>query len=313
MELRESLVHLSDNYIEQKEEIFTGNVLANHLRKVIPSLVASLLGAQDRYYVKGSAGQSNWANIPWIAIMDLTITKSPQNGFYLVYLLREDGKGLYLSLNQGVTDLKKKYGRSVSRALEISGSDFREQLKYSKNGLIEGPIDLAASQKGSLGNLYEHGAIYSLYYESGNFPDNETLENDLEEFITLYLQLVLNLSVGSSGQAEDDEMGLSIEDGTKLRQHKRVERNQALSKKVKKVQGFTCKACGFDFEKKYGEVGKGFIEAHHLTPVSEIKGRKVGLDPVKDFAVLCSNCHRMIHKTEFVDKVEEFRTSYIVS
>lgn len=274
MKLRESLVHLSDNYIEQKEEIFTGNALANHLRKVIPSSVVSLLGAQDRYCVKGSAGQSNWANIPWIAVMDITITTSPQNGFYLVYLLREDGKGLYLSLNQGVTDLKKKYGRSVSRALEIGGSDFREQLKYSKNGLIEGPIDLAASQKGSLGNLYEHGAIYSLYYESGNFPDNETLENDLEEFITLYLQLVLNLSVGSSGQAEDDEMGLSIEDGTKLRQHKRVERNQALSKKVKKVQGFTCKACGFDFEKNTEKLVRGSLRLTTLHRLAKSRAGK---------------------------------------
>jgi 5-methylcytosine-specific restriction protein A len=39
----------------------------------------------------------------------------------------------------------------------------------------------------------------------------------------------------------------------------------------------------------------------------------MGLDPLKDFTVLCSNCHRMIHKTEFVDRVEEFKAKYLIS
>jgi 5-methylcytosine-specific restriction protein A len=62
----------------------------------------------------------------------------------------------------------------------------------------------------------------------------------------------------------------------------------------------------------YGEVGKGFIEAHHLTPLYSLKGQKVTLDPRRDFSVLCSNCHRMIHRTEFVSKVAEFRAEYVV-
>jgi len=309
---KESIDHLIENYLVEKTNVFTGNVLANHLRNTIPENVRKALGENDRYYVKGSAGQSDWANVPWISVLDRTVTTSPQTGFYLVYLLREDGAGVYLSLNQGVTNLKEKYGKSVSDVLRVRASDFNAQLKFQYKGSTEGPIDLASSKKGSLGDLYQHGAIYSIYYEKGKIPDDSQLEQDLAAFVDLYLKMVVNQSVSDGSNIEEDEAGLGVEDGTKLREHKRIERNQKLAKKVKELQGYKCSACGFDFEKKYGEIGKGFIEAHHLTPVYKIKGKKVGLDPVKDFSVLCSNCHRMIHKTQFVDRVEEFKAQYVI-
>ncbi|MDD3468721.1 MAG: hypothetical protein PHE53_01930 [Thermoguttaceae bacterium] len=33
--------------------------------------------------------------------------------------------------------------------------------------------------------------------------------------------------------------------------------------------GTVCVVCGFDFEKAYGERGRGFIHVHHLTPLSQ--------------------------------------------
>jgi predicted HNH restriction endonuclease len=52
--------------------------------------------------------------------------------------------------------------------------------------------------------------------------------------------------------------------------------------------------CGFDFEMVYGELGTGFAEVHHLRPLSEL------VQPVSttlaDLAVICANCHRMIHR-----------------
>lgn len=97
-----------------------------------------------------------------------------------------------------------------------------------------------------------------------------------------------------------------------MRIHKRIERNKKLSNKVKKLKGYTCEACAFNFEKRYGEIGKGFIEAHHLTPFSALRGERIALDPVKDFAVLCSNCHKMIHRSAFVSEIKEFRAAYVV-
>ena len=50
----------------------------------------------------------------------------------------------------------------------------------------------------------------------------------------------------------------------------------------------------FDFQIVYGDLGKGFIEAHHRTPLSELKGEKT--TKLDDLALVCSNCHRMLHK-----------------
>lgn len=54
--------------------------------------------------------------------------------------------------------------------------------------------------------------------------------------------------------------------------------------------------CGFDFEKRYGKIGGGFIHVHHLTPVSEIgKEYVVDPDPRNDLRPVCPNCHEMLH------------------
>ncbi|GAA4270438.1 HNH endonuclease [Hyunsoonleella aestuarii] len=59
--------------------------------------------------------------------------------------------------------------------------------------------------------------------------------------------------------------------------------------------GAICAACEFDFEDKYGDIGKGFIHVHHLVPISEI-GKSYKVDPINDLIPVCPNCHAMIHK-----------------
>ncbi|MFN3492784.1 MAG: HNH endonuclease [Anaerolineales bacterium] len=62
-----------------------------------------------------------------------------------------------------------------------------------------------------------------------------------------------------------------------------------------KKYGASCSVCGFDFGKKFGEIGAGFIHVHHLKPLSEIrKGYK--LNPVEDLRPVCPNCHAMLHQ-----------------
>ena len=113
-------------------------------------------------------------------------------------------------------------------------------------------------------------------------------------------------------EREDDEVDLGEEDLRKLRVHKSIERNLKLAHRAKKLLGYKCIACNLDFREKYGELGKGFIEAHHLTPLSKLKGQIVTLDPKKDFTVLCSNCHRMIHRSEFVGDVAGFINTHVL-
>lgn len=53
--------------------------------------------------------------------------------------------------------------------------------------------------------------------------------------------------------------------------------------------------CGFDFGKRYGELGDGYAQVHHLRPLHAVssKGVKTRLN---DLAVVCANCHAMIHR-----------------
>ena len=88
----------------------------------------------------------------------------------------------------------------------------------------------------------------------------------------------------------------------------RVERSRKLVEKVKEIHGLTCQACGLNFGEVYGEHGEGFIEVHHKVPVAEAAksgARKV--DAKADMAVLCSNCHGMVHRGGRLLAIEELR------
>lgn len=61
------------------------------------------------------------------------------------------------------------------------------------------------------------------------------------------------------------------------------------------ANGCFCNICGFDFEKHYGDIGRGFIHVHHIRPVSTYDG-PVEIDPVKDLIPVCPNCHAMLHQ-----------------
>lgn len=65
--------------------------------------------------------------------------------------------------------------------------------------------------------------------------------------------------------------------------------------KVLETHGrLACEACGFDFERSYGDRGKGFAECHHRIPLAELSvSRRTRL---RDLAIVCANCHRMIHR-----------------
>lgn len=85
------------------------------------------------------------------------------------------------------------------------------------------------------------------------------------------------------------------------------ERNQDARKACIQHYGCSCAVCGFDFEKVYGDIGKGFVEVHHIVPVHERDGEYV-VDPVKDLRPLCSNCHSMIHRNNPVLSVDELKS-----
>lgn len=88
------------------------------------------------------------------------------------------------------------------------------------------------------------------------------------------------------------------EGNPRLVAHLRRERNQTIVKAkkkevFKKTGCLSCEVCGFDFAKVYGSYGDEFCEVHHLKQLSKADG--IVKTELKDLAVVCSNCHRIIH------------------
>ena len=61
------------------------------------------------------------------------------------------------------------------------------------------------------------------------------------------------------------------------------ERNPKLRKEALRIHGTQCKVCGFSFAEKYGKLGEGYIEIHHLKPHSSVKGER----EINPKAILC--------------------------
>jgi 5-methylcytosine-specific restriction protein A len=190
MSINAALNLLLELYPKAKSEQFAKNEMASFLRHDIPDEIRQALGNGERYEVQGSAGQGTWAFVPWVAILDRLITDTPQKGYYLVYLVKEDFSGVFLSLNQGVTDIRERYQADAKQALRARTFDFLARLGKLTDGLIIGKIDLAVRDPIGLGAFYEHGAICSTYYAKDDIPEDEKLASDLLRFTGLYFTLV---------------------------------------------------------------------------------------------------------------------------
>lgn len=106
------------------------------------------------------------------------------------------------------------------------------------------------------------------------------------------------LHVEGVTDADEPEISEAAEGALVSRIHRYRERDRKIVAEKKKAFAkkhgrLFCEACGFDFKQTYGDRGKGFIECHHTVPVSEMgDGAKT---KIADLALVCANCHRMIH------------------
>ena len=125
---------------------------------------------------------------------------------------------------------------------------------------------------------------------------------DKEESLEIVDRVVALIDAGTIPTLPDIDQSQSILEGNpRLVAHLRRERNSAIIKAKKdatlRATGkLCCEACGFDFKKVYGEFGDGFCEVHHLQPLSKADG--VVKTELGDLAIVCSNCHRIIHRSD---------------
>lgn len=184
--MREFISKILNEYIFAKEEAFAGHQMGTFFRNEIPDIIYDTGIVDPRnYLVTGSVGQGQWATVPWVCIFDRSITISATKGVYIVYLLSKDGNTLYLTFNQGCTDIRNTHSKRETiaimreRAAEIIGRiDARGFNTDASVNLGDGLTELA--------ELYQRGAIFYKAYRKDAIPPENELLDDLSKMMAIY-------------------------------------------------------------------------------------------------------------------------------
>lgn len=89
----------------------------------------------------------------------------------------------------------------------------------------------------------------------------------------------------------------------------RYERNLEARRACIDHHGYKCDVCQLILEDVYGEIGKGFIQVHHIIPLSRIQ-HEYQIDPITDLRPVCPNCHAMLHRGTPTMSIEELKRCF---
>ncbi|MFL6115635.1 MAG: HNH endonuclease [Catenulispora sp.] len=190
-----------------------------------------------------------------------------------------------------VLELSRLLQQADIHPLESRAPDFR-----NLNGVARKTADIAT-----------HHPDYAGKPTNGNQLDSEVLQDFLSDpgHMLATASAIREALVERERSPLNRATDLDIESGFEshegrvlMRRHLTRERDPKLRNRkiaaARRVTGrVACEACGFDFAQAYGERGMDFIECHHRVPLHVSGPTKTRLD---DLVLLCSNCHRIIHR-----------------
>lgn len=200
--MRDQIQRFMQEYPEAKGQPFANNPFGIFVRNEIPqALYATGLVDREKYLITASVGAGNWAMIPWICIFDRSITTTATKGVYIVYLLSKDSKRLYLTFNQGCTEIRNQHTRlETINIMHQKAEEIRAIIQ--NQGFSAGcDIDLGEGLT-ELGVLYREGTIFYKRYDVDAVPKEEELRNDLSRMMGVYKEYA---NKQNQAQNEDDE------------------------------------------------------------------------------------------------------------
>ena len=188
--MREAIDKFLNEYVSAKAQPFANSPFGAFVRNDIPNAIYDT-GIVDRkaYLITGSVGQGNWAMVPWICIFDKRITTSATKGIYIVYLLAKDGKTLYLTFNQGCTNIRNNHSkRETIKIMRDKAAEIIEKID-SRGFATDEDINLG-DRLTDLGEMYQRGTIFYTKYEQGKVPPEDVLQSDLRKMMEIYKEYV---------------------------------------------------------------------------------------------------------------------------
>ncbi|MBD3590802.1 HNH endonuclease [Bacteroides sp. GM023] len=131
---------------------------------------------------------------------------------------------------------------------------------------------------------------------------NKDSDNTIRQEVIQYVNDILTNSI-----SEEHKYNLYDEKKSYIATTQAIKRSKEARNKCIELKGCKCNICGFDFQQQYGELGKDYIEVHHIISIKTLSNSVgyEGTDPQKDLIPLCSNCHSMVHRMNPPYKPEE--------
>lgn len=225
--MRELINKILDEYTLAKQQAFAEHPMGTFFRNDIPNRIYDTgLVNQDTYLITGSVGQGNWATIPWICIFDRRITTSAQRGVYIVYLLSKDGSSLYLTFNQGCTDIKNKHSKKETIQIMRQIAD-EIRASIDSRGFESDDNIFLGNDLTDLGEYYQKGAIFYKEYKKNAVPTEEELRTDLSNMMQIYADYV------------NDKLGIRNQERHEAVMERSIKENIECIKEYIGARGFT--------------------------------------------------------------------------
>lgn len=194
------------------------------------------------------------------------------------YTSRGTARKISILFNNKIFDAEYRFEGQTDTSITLQSIRFRKELKDEFKEVFPNPSGKFKIQQGFDINHFIFGIVET----------NQVGYNELDDFTI-----------------EDFPEGKES-----YRLHRIRERNPKLIRQVKErfKKGYGrlyCQICGFDFYNTYGQIGFDYIEGHHNKPISELpEGYRT---KVEDIILVCSNCHKMLHRRRPWLKSEELK------
>ncbi len=139
---------------------------------------------------------------------------------------------------------------------------------------------------------YDSGDTFFGLFEA-NRSSSRRSDGNFVALATAFFGDVVRTLASAAGESTDRDIYPQLENRKLVVRHLVRERSRLLATECKIRDNYTCQVCGVCFERRYSDLGKGVVQAHHRVPLSQLRQRV--RTKLRDLITVCANCHRMLH------------------